>query len=314
MKEITLYLKPIPPFHLELTAWALRRHPNNKIDMWDGGYKRLFIIDENPIELSVTQTGALNHPELLVRALGEDLPNNAEGTIAAFLASLLGLNIDLTGFYKKAKDDAKLEPLIERFLGVKPPRFPTVFEGIVNGITFQQISLAAGFHFLYRLCQNYGLTLKGLGYPAFAFPRPKDLAFQKIEDIRALGYNMNKARALIELSRSIVDGDRNLEAVASMSDEEALQFLSEIRGVGRWTAEYTLLRSLGRINIYPGDDVGARNKLKRWLEIEETLNYESIRRILSKYDPFSGMIYFYLLLDQLARDGVIVAKPAEYLD
>ncbi|HZD60368.1 MAG TPA: DNA-3-methyladenine glycosylase 2 family protein, partial [Anaerolineae bacterium] len=220
-------------------------------------------------------------------------------------ARLLGLNIDLTAFYSLAKDDAKLKPLVERFLGVKPPRFPTVFEGVVNGITFQQISLAAGFRFLDRLSQNFGVELVGLGYPAFAFPRPEDLAFQTVEDIRGLGYTTNKARAIVELSRSIVNGDRNLEETNSMGDEEALRFLDNIRGVGRWTAEYTLLRSLGRINIFPGDDIGARNKLKRWLGIEETLNYDSIRRILSKYDPFSGMIYFHLLLDQLARDRVI---------
>ncbi len=305
MKEVTFYLKPIPPFRLGLTVWALRRHPNNKIDNWNGEYRRLFIIEGNPTELVVVQTSDQNQPELLVWAIGETLPDSAERMVTAFLASLLGLNVDLTAFYSLAKEDVKLKPLVERFLGVKPPRFPTIFEGIVNGITFQQISLAAGFRFLDKLSQKFGATLGGLGYPAFAFPRPEDLAFQTIEDIKGLGYTTNKARAIVELSRSIVNGERNLEEVNSMRDEEASLFLDEIRGVGRWTAEYTLLRSLGRINIYPGDDVGARNKLKRWLGIEETLSYDSIRRILSKYDPFSGMIYFYLLLDQLARDGVI---------
>ncbi|HZD60628.1 MAG TPA: DNA-3-methyladenine glycosylase 2 family protein, partial [Anaerolineae bacterium] len=96
MREVTFYLKPIPPFRLDLTVWALRRHPNNKIDNWNGEYRRLFIIEGNLTEIVVMQTGDYNQPELLVRAIGETLPGSAREAITAFLASLLGLNIALT--------------------------------------------------------------------------------------------------------------------------------------------------------------------------------------------------------------------------
>jgi len=79
--------------------------------------------------------------------------------------------------------------------------------------------------------------------------------------------------------------------------------LLQLRGVGRWTAEYVLLRGLGRWHIFPGDDVGARNNLTRWLGLSEDLNYEGVRRVLFRWRKFGGLIYFHLLLNQLAEKG-----------
>ena len=70
---------------------------------------------------------------------------------------------------------------------------------------------------------------------------------------------------MIELARSIAEGRLDLEGLADLPDDEAVKRLCELRGVGRWTAEYVLLRGLGRTHIFPGDDVGARNNLQRWL-------------------------------------------------
>jgi DNA-3-methyladenine glycosylase II len=62
-----------------------------------------------------------------------------------------------------------------------------------------------------------------------------------------------------------VDRTIDLEALSDLNDADAVTRLSELRGVGRWTAEYVFLRGLGRTHIFPGDDVGARNNLQRWL-------------------------------------------------
>ena len=76
--------------------------------------------------------------------------------------------------------------------------------------------------------------------------------------------------------------------------------LIELRGIGRWSAEYVLLRGLGRLDVYPGDDVGARNNLKRWLNLRKPLDYEGVRRITKRWQPYVGLVYFHMLLDRLA--------------
>jgi DNA-3-methyladenine glycosylase II len=76
--------------------------------------------------------------------------------------------------------------------------------------------------------------------------------------------------------------------------------LTSLSGIGRWSAEYVLLRGLGRLHVFPGDDVGARNNLARWLGLESPLDYGAVRRAVSRWQPYAGMVYFHLLLDRLA--------------
>jgi DNA-3-methyladenine glycosylase II len=66
-----------------------------------------------------------------------------------------------------------------------------------------------------------------------------------------------------------------------------------------------LLRGLGRIEVFPGDDLGARNNLARWLHLRKPLDYGHAMRIVDKWKPFAGLIYFHLLLDGLERAGYL---------
>ena len=125
--------------------------------------------------------------------------------------------------------------------------------------------------------------------------------------MRRIGFSRQKGRALIELARSITNGRFDLDALAELPDEEAVERLRGLRGVGRWTAEYVLLRGLGRTHIFPGDDVGARNNLQRWLHLAGPLDYEGVRRTLARWQLFGGLIYFHLLLDRLEEGGYLQA-------
>jgi DNA-3-methyladenine glycosylase II len=110
---------------------------------------------------------------------------------------------------------------------------------------------------------------------------------------------------MVELARSVAEGDLDLEALAALPDDEAVRRLCELRGVGRWTAEYVLLRGLGRSHVFPGDDVGARNNLQRWLRRAKPFDYEGIRRVLAPWDGYAGLVYFHLLLDRLEASGYL---------
>ena len=120
---------------------------------------------------------------------------------------------------------------------------------------------------------------------------------------------MAKARTVVEIARSIVDGDLDLEGLHRLDDATAVEQLTSLRGIGRWTAEYVLLRGLGRLHVFPGDDVGAHNKLRRLFGIDTPLDYESVRRLVARWDPYAGLVYFHLLLDSLSREGLIAQEP-----
>ncbi len=59
---------------------------------------------------------------------------------------------------------------------------------------------------------------------------------------------------------------------------------------------------MGRLNFFQGDDVGARNKLRHLLNLKRPLDYEGVRRILYRWQPFGGLVYFHLLLDGLREE------------
>jgi DNA-3-methyladenine glycosylase II len=198
-----------------------------------------------------------------------------------------------------------LGPLARRFRGLKPPRFLTVFEALVNGIACQQITLTQGIRLLNRLAERCGPSIAVGDAPAPAFPRPEDLAGLEPEALRKLGFSGQKARALIELSGAAAAGRLDLERLASLDDAAAVAELCRLRGVGRWTAEYVLLRGLGRVHLFPGDDVGARNNLQRWLGLSGPLNYEGVRQAVTRWQPYAGLLYFHLLMDRLAEAGYV---------
>jgi DNA-3-methyladenine glycosylase II len=295
LERLRFPIAPAPPFRLDRTVAALRRRASNAIDRWDGEtWRRVLVIDDRPAGVEVVPIGPPERPLLRVTVRGSCLPSRTKSAVGAALANLLGVDRSLDDFYRMAADDPRLDGLARRFRGLKPPRFPTLFEALVNAFACQQVTLSLGVELLNRLAQTCGRAWDGPGGRAYAFPAPADLAGRTPEELRALGFSRQKAAAIIELARGACRGlDRDL---AGLDDAAAVARLRSLRGVGRWTAEYVLLRGLGRLHVFPGDDIGARNNLQRWLGLTEPLDYDGVRRAVARWQPFQGFVYLHLLL------------------
>ena len=111
--------------------------------------------------------------------------------------------------------------------------------------------------------------------------------------------------ALRELSINVANDKIDLTNLEELTNEEAIEFLSSLGGIGLWSAEYFLLRGLGRVDIFPGDDVGAKNNLQRLFHTDKKPGYEDIRGMTSCWHPFEGLVYFHLLLDKLHEKGIL---------
>lgn len=306
MDAITFSLEPVAPFRLDLTAWVLRRGAGNVIDRWDGStYRRVLMMKEQPLEVEVAQTGPPDKPLLQVTTVGTMLPPDTEVSVESALTRALGINADLSEFYRFVERQPKLDELARQFRGVKPPRFPTIFEALVNAMAGQQISLNMGILLLSRLAATFGPSIPKQGTLAHAFPTPEDLARIDIDALRPLGFSHQKARAIIELASAISERQLNLDELEHLDSEKVSDRLCELRGVGRWSAEYVLLRGLGRLHVFPGDDVGARNRLRHWLGLAQPLDYEGVRQSIAQWRPYGGLIYFHLLLKGLSEAGLL---------
>jgi DNA-3-methyladenine glycosylase II len=297
-------LPALPPFRLDLTVWALRRRPDNAVDTWDGRtYRRALEVESGTIELAAVQAGSTAAPRLAVTLTGTEVDQRAEKAARAALRRLFGPEVDLAPFYRLAERDPLLRTLAARFRGLKPPRFPTLFECVVNAIACQQLTLTFGIHLLNRLAQAHGTT--SADRALHAFPVATRLGSLAPEALRPLGFSGAKSRSIIELAAGIGAGTLDPIAIEGLDDRDAVRALVQLRGVGRWSAEYALLRGLGRLNVFPGDDVGARNNLARWLDCPGPLDYAGVQAAVSRWRPFAGLVYFHLLLANLAEHGTL---------
>jgi len=297
-----LEIEPVTPFRLDYTSWTVRRRAHNATDLWDPGsgtHRRSISINGKPVAVAVTQNVDTDRASISVETSGEFAGPEMDGDVDRAVKRLFGLERDLSGFYEMAAGDPVLEPVVARLRGAKPPRFPSAFEALVNAVACQQISVDAGMHVLNRLSAKYGTPVPGDEQAPFVFPGPEDLAGAEIEEVKQVGFSFNKARTVVEAAQKIVTGDLELEELESAGDEEALKELTALYGVGRWTAEYVLLRGLGRIHVLPGDDVGAQNKLRVLFGITSKLDYESVGELTSRWSPYGGLIYFHLILDSI---------------
>ena len=122
-------LSPLPPFRLDLTAWTLRRQAENAVDRWDGSiFRRILLLGGAPSKVAVVQVAPPESPVLQVSVTGATATAGVKPAVAPILERMFGLHVDLNDFYRFAAGDSRLAPLAERFRGMRPPRFPTVFE------------------------------------------------------------------------------------------------------------------------------------------------------------------------------------------
>jgi DNA-3-methyladenine glycosylase II len=123
---------------------------------------------------------------------------------------------------------------------------PDVFETLVDAIISQQISVKAADAIMARL---RAATRDGLITPAALVQLEHD-------ELRAVGLSTPKARYIRDLVERVVSGQLDLGSLEQLEDEDVIQQLVAVKGIGRWTAEMMLIFSLGRPDVLPVDDLG----------------------------------------------------------
>lgn len=153
------------------------------------------------------------------------------------------------------KLDPKFEQLFEKFgpCPIPSERGYSAYEALFRAIVFQQLSGKAASTILGRVLKLFDLEILGDIVP---FPSPQAFIAMDDEALRGAGLSWNKIAAINDLSQKKIDGvvPDNHE-IGHLSDDEIVERLSSVRGIGRWTVEMYLIFTLGREDVWPIDDL-----------------------------------------------------------
>jgi DNA-3-methyladenine glycosylase II len=166
----------------------------------------VFVVNKTPVKITVVSQKAMNKPQFVVTLqVKAGLTDRLRKDVRLLIQKMLRPTIDLQSFYALSSKDHFLRPLAQQYRGVKPPRFPTIFEALVNSICCQQLTLDFGILMINRLAENFGIGFTDGGITYRAFPSPEDLAIASERDIRELGFSYQKVRATRELSINVAN-------------------------------------------------------------------------------------------------------------
>lgn len=156
---------------------------------------------------------------------------------------------------------------------VKPEKF---FYHLSREIVAQQLASKAATAIFTRF-QN--LFTDGNIVPAAILAIPHD-------ELRGVGLSHAKARYLRYLATAVTEGELNLEQLPALDNEEVIAALTQVKGIGRWTAEMFLMFAMGRENIFSHGDLGLKRAMQKWYEIGEKPTREEVESIATQWQPY----------------------------
>ncbi len=187
-----------------------------------------------------------------------------------------------------AQADPVLGTLIARVgpYRLRPRRSHSLFGAVARAIVYQQLSGSAAATILGRVKAIYAPK---------RYPGPRDILATPPERLRAAGLSAAKAAALRDLAERSLDGTvPTMRRAQRMQDEDVIERLVQVRGVGRWTAEMLLMFRLGRADVLPVSDLGIRKGFALTFGSRRLPAAITIERRAQRWRPYRSVACWYL--------------------
>ncbi|NUO53087.1 MAG: DUF488 family protein [Polyangiaceae bacterium] len=296
-------LDTLAPFHLEATVRVLQRRPTNLVDVWeDARYLRALTVGDGVVLVEVFDKGTIEEPRLRFRVLEGDDSRATRALTSGALRRVLGLDVEPAPLDRLIQAERRLRPVALALRGMRPPRFPSLFETFANVIPFQQVSLDSGVATVGRLVKRFGRSLSYDGRERYAFPMAATIADARLDAIRSCGLSARKAEALRGAAAALEAGDVTEAMLSQLSSAEAMRMLTELYGIGNWSAALILLRGLGRLEVFPEGDVGVLRGLAGLTHLQPR---PALDRVIRGFGDRRGYLYFCSLGSALLARGLI---------
>ena len=171
---------------------------------------------------------------------------------------------------------------------------PDAYGALLRTIVGQQLSAKAARTIYERVLDLYGGVT----------PSPKQILATSEEDLRGAGLSGRKVEYIRDLAAHVQNGELELDRLEELSDEEVIEEISAVRGLGRWSAEMFLIFHLERPDVISGGDLGIRKAIQLELGMEEMPTPTEVEEIGKRWSPHRSLASIYLW-ESLANDVTV---------
>ena len=182
-----------------------------------------------------------------------------------------------------SKKDIKMRNLIKKYSDSNLTSRKDVFFSLCKSIIGQQISVAAANSVFLKFEKKCRGRIN-----------PKIVSSLKFQELKKCGLSKQKVRGIMELSKKFLDKSFDPKLIKNMNDEEAIEYLSELRQIGRWSAEMILLFTFNRSNIWPIQDIGLLRAISNNYNKKYLPPKKFVLDLKKKFSPYCSVATWFL--------------------
>lgn len=184
---------------------------------------------------------------------------------------------------KFLKKDPKLAKIIKYVGSYEISLMKNPYESLVEAIITQQLSGKAAESISKKFRKLF-----------VRFPKPADVIKMPDSRLRSAGLSGMKVKYIKDLSEKIESKELKIRSLKNMADEEVIMQLTQVKGVGRWTAEMFLIFSLGRLDVLPVGDLGLKKGIQRMYSMPDLPEKDKIEDLAEKWRPYRTVATWYI--------------------
>lgn len=286
-------LPVLPPFQFqEIVQYLSRSTQEVLFGVESGVIYRLVVVGAEEAAIEITGTDRY----IQIRFVDSPLPSlTVQEKVVQFVKEWLDLDRDLTPFYQQMRQCPIMGKVVEKHQGLRLVGIPDLFEALAWAIIGQQITLSFAYMLKHDLVTTFGpcRTIQGREY--WRFPSPQRMAQVDLGTLRELRFSRQKATYLISVANQLAKGDLSKSQLLNMGDFRAMEAaLTQLPGIGPWSAHYVLMRCLRDPTAFPVQDVGLQNAVKTQMGTKQKPTVSDLRQLASRWAGWEAYATFYL--------------------
>jgi len=281
-------------FSFKECLWFLDRNYDeclHHIDRNNNGISKAILLNDAEYVFSVSDSDK----DLLVNIEHGKTGKKNIDMLSAYVREWFDMDRDLKLFYELLRQHKKLRYMATDFAGLRLMGIADLYETLCWCIIGQQINLSFAYKLKRRLVETYGMQIKTKESSYFIFPTPETLAQVSEEALRGLQFSRQKADYIIYISKVFSEGNMSKKKLLTLkTTEERKATLISLKGIGVWTANYALMKTLRDPDCIPYGDIGLLNALSGHGLIKDRKDTRSIEKLFGKFEGWKSYLVFYL--------------------